>query len=127
MTADSENVTETRPVRPSTLRVRRYRERRRERLRLLTVEIPEPVIEDAIARGLLKREESTQAWSVIQGVYTTQLSDKALDWLINHAVITKEQRTDRTAIAVAQRQNARSLELRAATSLARLWLDQGKR
>ena len=54
MTADSKNVTETRPVRPSTLRVRRHRERRREHLRLLTVEIPEPVIEDAIARGLLK-------------------------------------------------------------------------
>jgi predicted ATPase len=27
---------------------------------------------------------------------------------------------------IAQRQNARSLELRAATSLARLWRDQGK-
>jgi hypothetical protein len=60
-----EKVTETRPVRPSTLRVRRYRERRREHLRLLTVEVPEPVIEDAIARGLLKPEESTQAWAVI--------------------------------------------------------------
>ena len=93
-----ENVTETRVVRPSTLRVRRHRERRREHLRLLTVEIPEPVIEAAIARALLKREESTQAWPVIQGVYANQLSDKALDWLINHAVITKEQRTNAVAI-----------------------------
>ena len=67
-------------------------------MRLLTVEIPEHVIEDAIARGLLKLEESIQAWSVIQGVYATQLSDKALDCLINHAVITKEQRTDAVAI-----------------------------
>ena len=67
-------------------------------MRLLTVEIPEPVIEAAIARALLKREESTQAWSVIQGVYATQLSDKALDWLISHSVITKEQRTDAVAI-----------------------------
>jgi predicted ATPase len=33
----------------------------------------------------------------------------------------------REAIAVAQRQSARLWELRAATSLARLWHDQGKR
>jgi predicted ATPase len=32
-----------------------------------------------------------------------------------------------TAIAIAQQQKARSFELRAATSLARLWRDQGKR
>ena len=31
------------------------------------------------------------------------------------------------AIAVARRQNAKALELCAATSLARLWRDQGKR
>ena len=31
------------------------------------------------------------------------------------------------AIKIAQDQSARSLELRAATSLARLWRDQGKR
>jgi hypothetical protein len=33
----------------------------------------------------------------------------------------------REALAVARRQRARSLELRAATSLAHLWCDQGKR
>jgi predicted ATPase len=33
----------------------------------------------------------------------------------------------REAIEIAQGQQARSLELRAATSLARLWADQGKR
>jgi predicted ATPase len=32
----------------------------------------------------------------------------------------------RTAIAIAQQQKARSFELRAATSMARLWRDQGK-
>ena len=32
-----------------------------------------------------------------------------------------------TAIAIAQKQKARSLELRAAMSLAQLWRDQGKR
>ena len=31
------------------------------------------------------------------------------------------------ALAVARRQSARSLEIRAATSFARLWRDQGKR
>jgi predicted ATPase len=31
------------------------------------------------------------------------------------------------ALAVAQRQNAKFWELRAATSMARLWRDQGKR
>ena len=53
----------------STLHVRRHRERRREGLRLLTLEIPKPAIETAIARGFLKPEETTQAWSVIQSVY----------------------------------------------------------
>ena len=35
-------------------RVRRYRERRREGLRLLKVELPEAVTGEAIARGMLK-------------------------------------------------------------------------
>jgi adenylate cyclase len=33
----------------------------------------------------------------------------------------------RKAIAIAQKQQAKSLELRATTSLARLWQQQGKR
>jgi predicted ATPase len=37
-----------------------------------------------------------------------------------------EESYDR-ALAVARSQNAKTLELRAATSLARLWRDQGKR
>ena len=98
MTADNENVNDTRAVRPSTLRVRRYRERRRGRLRLLTVEIPEPVIEDAIARGLLKPEESAQAWAVIGSVYAALLSDKALKWLADNAVIIAEQRSNAVEI-----------------------------
>ena len=60
MTVSDEDVTEPHPARPSTLRVRRHRERRRERLRVLTVEMPEPAIETAIARGFLKPEETTK-------------------------------------------------------------------
>jgi predicted ATPase len=37
------------------------------------------------------------------------------------------ERSFQEAIAVARRQNAKLWELRAATSLARLWRDQGKR
>jgi hypothetical protein len=98
MTVGDENVTKSRPVGASTPRVRRHRERRREGLRQLTVEMPEFAIEAAIARALLKPEESAQAWPVIQSVYATQLSDKVLDWLTQHAVITREQRTDALAI-----------------------------
>jgi hypothetical protein len=98
MTVSDEDVTEPHPARPSTLRVRRHRERRREGLRLLTLEMPEPAIETAIVRGFLKPEDSTQAWSVIDSVYRTQLSDRALNWLTDNAVITTEQRTNAAAI-----------------------------
>jgi tetratricopeptide (TPR) repeat protein len=37
------------------------------------------------------------------------------------------ERSYRRAIAAAERQNAKALEVRAATSLVRLWRDQGKR
>jgi hypothetical protein len=96
-----ENVTELRPARPGTLRVRRHRERRRERSRLLTLEMPETAIEAAIARGLLKPEESGQAWSVIESVYAAQLSDEALSLLISNRVIAGHQRAD--AIAIIRR------------------------
>jgi hypothetical protein len=47
-------------------------------LRLLTVEIPEPVIEAAIARGLLKPEDCAQSSSVMRSAFAAQLSDTAL-------------------------------------------------
>jgi hypothetical protein len=96
-----ENVTEPHSLRPNTLRVRRHRQRRREGLRLLTVEIPEPVIEAAIARGLLKPEDCAQSSSVIRSAFAAQLSDTALNWLTSNAVITSEQRAD--AVAILQR------------------------
>jgi hypothetical protein len=65
---------------------------------LLTLEMPETAIDVAIARGFLKHEDSTQAWSVIQSVYATQLSERALNWLTDNGVITTEQRTNPVAI-----------------------------
>jgi predicted ATPase len=41
--------------------------------------------------------------------------------------VAAAEKSLRTAIAVAQSQRAKLWELRAATSLGRLWLDQGKR
>jgi hypothetical protein len=67
-------------------------------LRLIILEMPESAINTAIARGFLKPEETTQAWSVIEGVYATQLSDRALNWPTDNAVITPEQRTNAAAI-----------------------------
>ena len=97
MTAAPESTTEHR-LSPSTLRVRRHRERRREGLRLVTVEVPEPAIEAAVARGLLKPEDHAEAWAVVQGCYAAQLSDAALDGLISDGVIMRDQRADAAAI-----------------------------
>jgi hypothetical protein len=93
-----DNVTNLPPANPSTLRVRRHRERRRGGLRLFTVPVPETVIEGAIARGLLAAEDRAEPWPVIQGCYAAQLSDQALDWLINGGVITPQQRGDAGAM-----------------------------
>ena len=82
------------PVNPSTLRVRRHRERRRERVRLFSVEVPERLIEEAVGRGLLRPEDRTEPWPVLQALYAAQLSDKAVDWLTSAGVITREQRGD---------------------------------
>jgi hypothetical protein len=86
------------PASTSTLRVRRHRERRREGLRLFTVPVPETVIEDAIARGLVMAEDRAKPWPVIQGCYAAQISDAALNWLVGGGVITHEQRGDAAAI-----------------------------
>ena len=97
MTVSDENVPEPHP-KPSTRRVRLHRERRREGLRLLTLEMPETAIDAAIARGFLKPEDSNLAWSVIDSVYRTQLSDTALNWLTDNAVMSSEQRTNVASI-----------------------------
>ena len=88
--------TTTTTINPSTLRVRRHRERRREGLCSLTVEMSKAGIEDAIARGMLEPEHD--AWNVLDAWYADHLSDAALEWLVNNKVITREQRNDAIAI-----------------------------
>ncbi len=83
---------------PTTLRVRRHRERRREGVRLVTVEVPERVIEAATARGLLKPEDCAEAWGIIEACHASLLSDKALGWLVRNGVIASDQRADAVAI-----------------------------
>ncbi len=97
MTAAIENVSESR-ICASTQRVRRHRERRRQGMRLITVEMPNAVIERAIARGLLEREASADPWSVIECAYASQLSDAAINWLVNNGVIARDQAGDAAAI-----------------------------
>ena len=98
MTPAAEQTNAARAVNPSTSRVRRYRERRREGLRLFTVTVPQTVIESAIARGLLAADDGAKPWPVIQACYAAQLSDAALAWLIDNGVVTHEQRGDAGAI-----------------------------
>ena len=89
-----DNVTNSPPANPSTLRVRRHRERRKDGLRLFTMTVPETVIENAIGRRLLAAEDRAKSWPVIQACYAAQLSDAALAWLVNGGVVTHEQRGD---------------------------------
>ena len=60
-------TTASNTVNPSTVRVRRYRERRREGVCCLTVEMYDADIEDATARGLLKPDGDT--WNVLDAWY----------------------------------------------------------
>ena len=55
------------------------------------------------------------------------LSDAFLHRLRGAANTAPAEEAFLTAIAIAQQQKARSFELRAAMSMARLWRDQGKR
>ena len=91
------SITAHHSVKPSTLRVRRHRQRRRSGRRLFTVEVPKATIGDTITRGLLPEDE-TKPWTVIQACYAGLLSDATLDWLITAGVITREQRGDAGAI-----------------------------
>src|SRR6516162_4005261 len=89
-------IGELRPVSPGALRVRRYRERRREGIRCLTVEIYEADIADATARGLLQSDGDTR--NVLDAWYASHLSDAALRWLVDNKVVKPEERGDAGAI-----------------------------
>ena len=80
----------------STLRVRLHRERRREGICCLTVEMYEADIAEATARGLLKSDGD--AWNLLDAWYASHLSDAALRWLVNNKVIKPEQRGDAGSI-----------------------------
>ena len=98
------NTTAPHSVKPSTVRVRRYRDRRQKGICCLTVEMPKAVIEEAIADGGLKPDYDT--WDVLDAYYADvldayyadHLSEAALDWLIKNKVIKHEQRGDAAAI-----------------------------
>lgn len=65
-----------------------------------------------------------------QGVYEANLHRLQGELLLIHAVEgggAEAEASFQQALAVARRQQAKSLELRAAMSLARLWQRQGKR
>jgi hypothetical protein len=47
---------------------------------------------------LLTAEDRAEPWQVIQACYAAQLSDAALDWLINGGLIAPEQHGDAAAI-----------------------------
>ena len=94
--SNGDTTTSPRPVNPSTERVRRYRERRREGVCCLTVEMYEADIAESTARGLLKSDGD--AWNVLDAWYACHLSDTALKWLVDNKVIKPEQRGDAASI-----------------------------
>ena len=76
--------------------MRRHRERRREGICCLTVEMHEADIAKATARGLLKSDGD--AWNVLDAWYALHLSDPALQWLVSNKVIKSEQPGDAGSI-----------------------------
>jgi hypothetical protein len=94
--SNGNTTTAPQPVNPSTLRVRRYRERRREGVCCLTVEMYDADIAEATARGLLR--PGGDAWNVFDAWYACHLSDTALKWLVDNKVIKPEQRGDAASI-----------------------------
>jgi hypothetical protein len=62
------------------------------------VTVPEALIENAVARGLLAAKDQGEPWSVVQSCYAAQLSDPTLEWLIASGLINREQRNDAVAV-----------------------------
>ena len=54
---------------PATERMRRHRQRRREGLRCLTIEIYETEVDALVLNGLLKAETRNDSFAVIEALY----------------------------------------------------------
>jgi hypothetical protein len=67
-----------RPLSPAAERMRRHRERRRDGLRCLTIELRETEIDALVCMGLLKIEMRNDANGVIEALYA--YFDRALDF-----------------------------------------------
>src|SRR5262249_39767850 len=86
------------------------------------------------AAGQLAEPQGTGATALAAAAPTAQpFSDADLSRLVGELLLATGGAADEAAaryhraLAIAREQGARSFELRAATSLARLWRDQGKR
>jgi predicted ATPase len=80
-----------------------------------------PAARQHLAESRRLAEKSEERWFLAE---TLRLSG---DVLLAMDDLAPAEASYREAIAIAQRQSAKLWELRAATSLARLWRDQGKR
>jgi predicted ATPase len=78
---------------------------------------------DAVNDALAKAHQTGERF------YEAELLRIKGELLLNQTTLAAEraERCFREAIGVARRQEAKSLELRAAMSLGRLWYDQGKK
>ena len=65
------------PVSPAAERMRLYRERRRNGLRFLNIELRETEIDTLVRKGLLKSETRNDAYAIIEAFYA--FLDHALD------------------------------------------------
>jgi len=77
-------------------------------------------------------QQVSQAYAIMletgERTYEAELHRRQGELLLVHKAATQDaERCFERALHVARQQSARSLELRAATSLSRLWLQQGKR
>jgi class 3 adenylate cyclase/predicted ATPase len=76
---------------------------------------------DAIEEGLALVTETNERWN------EAELHLRKGELLLDFAVSDEAEASFQQALAVARHQRARIWELRAATSLARLWAEQGRR
>jgi predicted ATPase len=79
------------------------------------------------ALGALERATETAAAFTAEQFYEAELHRLRAELLLALSDQASAEEQLHKAVAVAREQSAKSLELRATASLARLWRDQGKR